>query len=45
MQEARVLDIDAQKLVFPGFDFSAEGLFEAQALVFPLLGLLAELRD
>jgi len=40
-----VLGIDAQELVFPGFDFSSQGLLEAQTLVFPLLGLLAELRD
>jgi hypothetical protein len=40
-----VFGIDAQELVLPGFDFAAKRLLEAQTLVFPLLGLLAELRD
>ena len=37
--------VDAQELVFPRLNFSAQGLLEAQTLVFPLLRLLAELRD
>jgi len=40
-----VLGVHAQELVLPSFYFPAEGLFEAQALVFPLLRLLAELVD
>ena len=43
--EARVLGVDAQKLVFPGLDFSTQGILEAQTLFFPLLRLLAELRN
>jgi hypothetical protein len=45
IQEARALGVDAQELVFPGFDFSSQRLLQAQTLVFPLLGLLAELRN
>lgn len=37
--------VHAQELVLPGFYFAAERLFEAQALVLPLLGLLAQLVD
>jgi hypothetical protein len=40
-----VLGVDAQELVFPGLDLSTQGLLEPQTLVFPLLRLLAELRD
>ena len=40
-----MLGVHAQELLLPGFDFPAERIFEAQALVFPLLRLLAELVD
>ena len=45
VEKARVLGVHAQELVLPGFYFTAERLFEAQALVFPLLCLLAQLVD
>jgi hypothetical protein len=40
-----VFGVDAQELVLPRLDFAAQGLLEAQTLVFPLVGFLAELRD
>ena len=40
-----MLGVDAQELVFPSLDFSAQGLVEAQTQVFPSLHLLVELRD
>ena len=40
-----MLGVDAQELVFPRLEFSTQGLLEAQTLVFPLLRLLAQLRD
>ena len=40
-----MLGVHAQELVFPGFYFATQRLFEAQTLVFPLLGLLAQLVD
>ena len=40
-----MLGVDAQELVFPSLNFPTQGLLEAQTLVFPLLRLLAELRD
>jgi hypothetical protein len=40
-----MLGIDAKELVFPSLDFSTRDLLEVQTLVFPLLRLLAELRD
>ena len=37
--------VDAQELVFPRLDLTAQGLFEAETLIFPLLGFLTELCD
>ena len=40
-----MLGVDAQELVFPRLDLTAQGLLEAETLIFPLLGFLTELRD